>query len=143
MSLLDSLNRLQRAGDEGSKATAKLHEAASDVARKIREIAPEGVRLPRGYMVLRVRSNISSTTRLVKETGEKDQWGESQLLWIDGDGTYLHGDFNAEIPAQTRAGSLAFAKDIAEGLLDEIAAFLEAEAAKDVAATSALEAAAE
>jgi len=42
------------------------------------------------------------------------------------------------IPDQEREGSLRFAKDIAEGLLDEIAAFLEAREMEADKATAAL-----
>lgn len=120
--VVNAVNRLTRAGSEDSRATAKLHEAANAVALLIEQECPVGVALPRGYMVRRVRSNVGSETYLT--------WGDARYdgdeVWIDGTGRYLHGDFNAAIPDQTRAGSLMFAKDIADGLLDEIAALLEA-----------------
>ena len=73
---------------------------------------------PRGYKVVTVRSNVGSALFLVKGDNE-------YRTWIDGIGGCLHRDFHCWIPEQTRTGVLDFAKDIAEGLLDEIALFLE------------------
>ncbi len=121
MNIIDAVKRLERAGDENSKATKKLHDAAATVAEIIERVAPLGVSLPRDYRVTRVRSNIGSDVFLL---GGKAQYGDAEF-WVDGIGRYLHNDFNCDIPAQTRSGSLKFAKDVAEGLLDEIAEFLE------------------
>lgn len=137
--LINSLKRLERAGAENSRATKKLHEAAAEVADRIERLVPSGVRLPRGYIVDGVKSNVGYARFLKREDDEWDEWGEPTYTWIDGTGSYLHGDFHCWIPAQTRAGSLQFAKDVAEGLLDEIAAFLEEWAAKNDEATAILE----
>ena len=128
--LLHALNRLERAGSEESRCTKKLHEAACTVAEKICAAVytarAVSVLLPRGYMVTNVKSNVGNTDFLVRKTGKIDDMsGEPELYWIDGQGSYLHGDFHAFVPDQTREGSLQFSKDIAEGLLDEIAEFLE------------------
>jgi hypothetical protein len=142
MDVINAVKRLERAGDENSKATAKLHEAARNVAALIINRVPVGVQLPRGYRVKKVKSNVGSAEFLTLR-GEQGEYGEYDYYWIDGTGGYLHRDFNAAIPAQTRAGSLRFAKDIAEGLLNEIAEFLEQRKAESESAAAALAQAAE
>jgi hypothetical protein len=142
MDIINAVKRLERAGDENSKATKKLHQAAATIAELIEKTVPVGIKLPRGYKVIRVRSNIGSDVFLGHDFRDNmyTDWPET---WIDGIGRYLHNDFNCNIPAQTRAGSLKFAKDIAEGLLDEIAEFLEQRKAEADQATIVLEQAAE
>lgn len=122
--ITNAVARLTRAGGENSRATEKLHEAAKTVALLIEQEAPVNVTLPRGYRVVRRRSNIGSEKYLV--VGDLDKPYDDGLTYIDGTGGYLHGDFSCPIPNQTRAGSLQFAADVADGLLDEISAFLEA-----------------
>lgn len=134
-SLVNALNRLERAGSANSRATQKLHEAAAEVAWKIEEIVPVGVDLPRGYRVRRIKSNVGQAKYLVKHA----KYVNHEDYWIDGDGEYLHGDFSAWVPGQSRTGSLTFAQDIAEGLLDEIAAFLEERAQQAEQAADELE----
>jgi len=145
---MNSLQRLQRAGDNGSKATKKLHEAAEAVAdeicKSVYRAKAVGVRLPRGYRVRNVKSNVGNNDFLVYDPTKSsgDEWDSyPDEIWIDGIGSYMHGDFHCWIPEQTREGSLRFAKDIAEGLLDEIAAFLEARDAEAEKAATALDAA--
>lgn len=143
MSIVNALNRLQRAGSESSRCTEKLHDAASEVADQICKAVYQaravGKRLPRGYRVVNVKSNVGNSDFLVWESAKRDEFGYPESLWIDGTGNYLHGDFHAEVPKQTREGSLRFAKDVSEGLLDEIAAFLEGLSAQATEATAALE----
>lgn len=150
MDIINAVKRLERAGDENSKATKKLHQAAYDVAQLIIKIAPAGVKLPRGYKVKHLRSNVGSADFLTiwQPTAREDTYSErpdleGETLWIDGQGGYLHRDFGAWVPGQTRAGSLKFAKDVAEGLLDEIAEFLEKRQAESEQAATVLEQAAE
>ena len=133
--LMSSLKRLERAGSESSRATQKLHEAASEVPLAVQKMVPEGVELPRGYTVRRVHSNVGSECFLTYY-GETAEMEAPDDLYVDGCGGYLHGDFHCPIPSQTRETSMHFARDIAEGWLDEVAAFLEQRAAK---ATSAAE----
>jgi hypothetical protein len=128
--LINALARLERAGAENSKATKKLHEAATTIAVKIEECVPVGVDLPRGYKVVRRCSNIGADLFLL----------DSADRYIDGTGGYLHRDFHCKIPPQTRVGSLQFAKDVSEGLLDEIAAWLEERVATVEQAAKTLEA---
>ena len=143
MDLISAVKRLERAGDENSKATKKLHEAAKTVAYLIEAQAPVGVKLPHGYSVERVKSNVGSDEFLTVPHDKVNEFGEREYFWIDGCGRYLHGDFHAQVPGQTRAGSLKFAKDVAEGLLDEIAEFLEKRKEESESAATVLEQAAE
>jgi len=125
--VINAVKRLERAGSEYSRATQKLYEAAREVATFIENQVPVGVKLPRGYYVKRIYSNISSEKFLCR-----DMVGENGLetCYIDGIGGYLHGDFRCCIPRQNRTAILKFAEDIANGLLDEIAEWLEARTAK-------------
>lgn len=129
--IINAIARLERAGSENSRATKKLNSAAITVADLIERTVPVGVVLPRGYRVRKIKSNVGTALYLVRHAGT-DKEAEQQFGvkipfedWIDGTGGYLHGDFNCEIPAQSRRGSLQFAQDVSEGLLDEIAEFLE------------------
>jgi hypothetical protein len=139
MDTIDALKRLERAGSENSKATAKLHEAASELAGRIIKAVPANVTLPRDYRVVKVKSNVGEESFLVH--GQADELDYDH--WIDGTGKYLHGDCHCDIPPQTREGSLQFAKDIAEGLLDEIAEFLDQRQCESDSATETLLAARE
>lgn len=133
MDTIAALKRLERAGSENSRVTEKLHEAANEIASQIEPNVPVNVTLPRRYMVREIRSNVGSEKFLIRASDGDEE------IWIDGTGNYLHGDFHCEIPAQTREGSLLFAKDIAEGLLDEIAQFIEERTAESDAARRQLE----
>lgn len=128
-SIINAVKRLERAGSENSKATQKLFEAALDVAYLIEKTVPVNVQLPRGYKVIRRYSNSGSELFLINSDGE----------YIDGTGRYLHGDFNCWIPEQKREAILDFAADIADGLLDEIAEFIEQQARKANEAAELLE----
>lgn len=137
MSLMDSLKRLERAGSTQSRATEKLHEAAAAVATEIINAVPDnmvGEWLPRDYRVVYRKSNVGGRYYLTRDDGE-------ETYYIDGEGkngTYMHGDFHCWIPGQRREGSLLFAKDLADGLLDMIAAHIEEQAGKIEVATDAI-----
>ena len=130
--IVNALKRLERAGDENSRTTQKMYEAANKIAEVIISSVPANVWLPRRYKVVVVNSNVTSAEFLVKH----DQHDKHE--WIDGTGAYLHGDLRCWIPGQTRTGVLDFAKDIAEGLLDEIALFLEKRAQESSEMTDVL-----
>ncbi len=144
MTLIDSLKRLERAGSENSRATAKLHQAVREVADLIEHTVPHNVMLPWGYIVEDRESNIGATTLLFRRSDEYDEWtGKPILECVDYDGgRWLHGDFNADMTGygQTREVSLRFAADIASGLLDEIATFIEARGSEAEEAAKHLEA---
>lgn len=141
--VINALKRLQRAGSETSQSTEKLHEAVRVLASHITRLVPDGVELPRGYRAMVVASNVGGETFLTLPSEDRDEWtGERGVVYVDGLGGPLHGDFRCEIPAQTRKTSLAFAADVADGWLDELAAWLEARGAEDKAATERLQKAA-
>lgn len=131
-SIINAVKRLERAGSENSRATQKLFEAAAKVAELIENMVPVGAELPRGYYVKKVRSNLGSALFLCHEV--MGEYGP-EIRYVDGIGGYLHGDFHCHVPSQDRATVMKFAEDVAGGLLDEIAEWLEARATKaDVAA---------
>ena len=138
-SSIDALKRLERAGSENSRTTQKLREAsvvvADTVVRAVEAAQAEGVELPRGYAVIDQYSNVGCFTQLRNDDGETLN---SDCATAGEE--YLHGDFNRTFKVVGRDGILQFAADIADGLLDEIAVFLEERAAKEVAATQQLEA---
>lgn len=135
--LIDSVKRLERAGSANSKATDKLREAASNLAEWIADRVPTSVELPRGYMVSRLRSGVGS--RLFLETpGKPGEYGTSYSEYLNGFGGCLHGDFTCPTPKPSREAVLQFAKDVSEGLLDEITEWLEKRAKEDAEATETL-----
>lgn len=119
--LINALARLERAGAENSKATAKLHEAIKVIAAQIKDSVPSNTDLPRGYQVYS-----SNTAYYLGKQGDFiEPYGERDWIKIDW--------------SQSRKASLQFAKDVADGLLDEIAAWLEERAAKATEMTTVLE----
>lgn len=142
MSIIDTIKRLERARSGGSRAGATVRQAAADVARFIMDSVPIGSDLPRGYGTIERRSSTGgSATFLVSPPGDPDECGNRVSHYINGWDGYLHGDFRCELREPSRECVLDFARDIAEGLLDEIAAWLDARAAEDEAAAAQLEAA--
>ena len=113
MNVIDALKRLERAGSENSRATAKLMEAAGAVSAVVVAMVPSGIDLPQRYMV---------------RAGALASWAP----WEDGGMVRVDRD---------RDRALAFARDIAEGWLGELAEWLEARVAEAAAATAILEAA--
>ena len=138
--LLAAAKRLEKAGKDDSQATARVHKASAWVASWIEDHVPAGLELPRGYRLRMVRSNMGLakflTLPFVMQT--KFQPVDCEY-WIDGVGGYLHGDYYCGIPGQTREGSLQFAKDVGEGLVEEISQFLENRAKQSDEAAEILE----
>jgi len=135
--IISAVKRLERAGSENSRTTQKLFEAARQVAELIKDMVPAGARLPRGYYVKKVHSNVGSCSFLCRDF-PGDYPGEAVTRYVDGIGSHLHGDFHCWIPGQDRNTVLKFAEDIATGLLDEIAEWLEKRTAENQKATEAL-----
>ena len=135
-SIINAVKRLERAGSENSRATKKLFDAARKVAELIEDQVPAGVKLPRGYYVKRISSNIGSAEFLCCEV--VGEYGPENR-YVDGIDGYLHGDFHCWLPGQDRDTVLKFAEDVATGLLGEIAEWLEARAAKAAEAAGVLE----
>jgi len=144
--LINAVKRLGRVGGEHSRATEKLHEAARTVAAVIKEQVPRHVMLPRGYCNYGLEhwSGYDGHGQLLvkyspKREGEKPQiqfWIDSGSDWTEQTEEY---QVRFNILPQSRKGSLEFAKDVAEGLLDEIAVFLETRAQEAERAASVLE----
>lgn len=138
--LLAAVKRLEKAGEENSQATARVHKASAWVAKWIEDHVPAGVELPRGYRLRMVRSNMGLAKFLTLPFVMQTQFEPVDCeYWIDGVGGYLHGDYYCGIPGQTREGSLQFAKDVGDGLVDEISQFLEDRAKQSVQAAEILE----
>ncbi len=123
-SIINAVKRLERAGSEHSRTTQKLFEAARQVAKLIKEMVPVGVKLPRGYYVQLVSSNIGSSRFLCRDFSVENDHANG-VAFVDGIGGYLHRDFRCWVPGQDRTTVLKFAEDVADGLLDEIAEWLE------------------
>lgn len=124
MDAVTALKRLERAGSENSRATKKLHEAVVVVAEFIEVNCPNYVLLPRRYMV---NDSERGYYYLAKDVGPADSphfIGQRKWVKIDME--------------KTREKSIMFAKDIAEGLIDEIADLLEARASESLQAAAVL-----
>lgn len=132
--LINALNRLERAGNENSRTTLKMREAAVKVADEIISNFSGDLELPRGYCAIRQYSGAGSFRQLRNESHETLN-SESK---IPGE-HYLHGDYNRTWRNVGREGLQKFAADIAGGLLDEIAEFLEERAAQNEGAAAILE----
>ena len=127
-SIINSLKRLERVGNETSRVTAKLKTACNEVAKKIVEIMKSKcedakkdyypgefpqVQLPRGYRVILIDTENDYRWTLIRKT--QDEWQDHPY---DRSLAYMPNDM-------TRGDALQFAKDISEGLLDEIAEWVE------------------
>lgn len=100
--ITNAVARLTRAGDENSRTTEKLREAAGTLERLVADMpGVVDLPLPRGYRIV--------TT------------GRGLLELVDASGCRVGA--NAD-----RARCLMLAADVSEGWLDELAAFLEARA---------------
>lgn len=116
--VIDALKRLERWGSEDSKATQKLRDAASSLAAHISTLVPSDTELPRGYSAR--------------------QYGNAASLYL-----WEPDDNDWASVAHTRDNALDFAEDIATGLLDELAAWLEQRTGESDGAAATLRRAAE
>jgi len=134
MSIIDSLKRLERAGGENSRMTQKLKDAAQEVAKKIIEECPNDIELSRGYKVIKCiypdahlmidpNDGWDWCLKTKKTSGYTmdDRW---YVFGVDEKGHTNNPEYEGLIPAN-RETCLQFAKDLSEGLLDEIAEVLE------------------
>jgi hypothetical protein len=138
--LLAAAKRLEKAGKDDSQATARVHKASAWVANWIEDHVPAGLELPRGYRLRTVRSNMGLAKFLTLPFVMQTKFEPVDCeYWIDGVGGYLHGNYYCGIPGQTREGSLQFAKDVGEGLVEEISQFLENRAKQSDEAAEILE----
>lgn len=125
--VIDSLKRLERAGSESSRATEKLNTAAATLATHLAELLPERELLPRGYVV-RLAGDIRILASNASSSWDNEDYEDER--WLNGN-------------ERRRDWSLAFAADIADGLLDDLAGWLEVREAESATATECLRAAAE
>lgn len=135
-SVINALKRLERIGDESSRVTEKLKQACTQVAEKILKSVPfsetDIKNLPRGYSihVIEVEEQYSGSAPFSSyyEYLIKDDiyWINNSDYWVKpkyNNQMRLNKAFNVEM--QTRVGCLEFAADISNGLLNEIADWLE------------------
>ena len=138
MSIIDSLKRVERAGDANSRATEKMFSAVHQVADMIADkLAPfewkERFHLPN-------RKGTSAGVWYSVERREGSRYlcreGEPES---DQDAYYMTDEFLIQDRIWNRLTALAFARDVADGLLDAIAEWLEKRAAENDAASETLE----
>lgn len=109
-SIINSIKRLERAGDERSKATQKLRDAAFELCDYLLET------LPRNFSIL------EADWREQEEPGYVLRIKDGADLMIEHMGTYCnYGEWHNV----TRDMALGLAQAVAEGLLDKVAVELE------------------
>ena len=142
--IINAVMRLERIGEESSKTVRKLKDAVIEVADFVTglEYIQQAVRdksascgpaviLPRGYWV---------------GWPGCDRRADVYLYYMSANGVpvtlnSLEDDYDTL--GLTRAVALRFAKDIAEGWLDELAAWIDERSSKELAAADVLDKAAE
>jgi hypothetical protein len=132
-SIINSLKRLERVGSESSKATEKLKDACIEMADYITSLSgiadrvadiPDGlIELPRGYAVGWPGCDRRSDVYLYSAPNSNHYGLRHAISSRDAD---LRGTLGLD-----RYIALKFAADIASGLLDEIADWLESRTKKD------------
>jgi len=120
--IINALKRLERLGQENSRVTEKAREAANEIERKIVEILPKDVSLPGGYEIVKIREYES--WGLVHVEGFEYDEGDSDFYQ---DNELYSGN---KIYDASREMILKFSADIANGLLDRFADFMEARKAE-------------
>lgn len=137
--IIEAVERLNRAGAEHARVTASLFKAAKKVARMITEAVQAGTELTRGYYVKKiyVEKNDSTGYFLCKDVDT--EYGDVITEYVDGIGNYLYGDIYHWIPPQDREIVMQFAKDVADGFLDEVSKLLEDRIAETNKAVETLE----
>jgi hypothetical protein len=134
MDAIEALRRLEEAGKASARATRRLREAATVLAASVKEAVPEdlhGHALPRGYRVRRRNTGSGPATYLCL--------GDIDAKYIDGP---ADGPGSCVAPPASRAAIVAFARDVADGWLEELSAYLEACRDADAEAALGLESAA-
>lgn len=143
--ITDALIKLEQASDAESTARQELFTATRELADKILDLLPDMVMdLPCGYRKVKVRSNLNYAFFLTKTVEISTEGGsdyQDEEFWINGTGTYMHGDIKCGIPSQSDIGCLIFSRDISEGLIDKIAKMLARQSKEAHAAKSIIESA--
>jgi hypothetical protein len=131
-SIINAVKRVERAGSENSKVTEKLKVACIELGKFIEKQVPNDVKLPRDYIV----RTFDSTYYLGKIDHDAKQ---EDVDWINGEPYAPARLITNKYNPPTRKICLEFAKDISEGLLDEIAEFLEDRIKKEEEAINIVE----
>lgn len=126
MKLITALQNLEKASLEQKITRKRLEEAAFVVADYIAEKVGFPAKLPRGYELERCGMGAYHYL-LLKKNG----------VYIAKEGTFLHGIYYC--PRPPKDVLLQFAQDIANGLIDEIAKWLEARATETHSAANILQ----
>lgn len=135
--VIDALKRLERAGDESSRSTKKLVDAAITLAKAIEPMCPAYVKLPRGYEVVRLCTQDSANIRyLAKLNTPHHEFGNA----VFGAASNETDGYDYFAPA-SRIDALTLAKDVADGWLAEVADFLLARAKENIGACEKIESA--
>lgn len=154
MKAIDALKRLERAGSEHTRTTQKLREAAHKVTCQLAETVPHDIILPRNYVVTWADGYAcdegarwhKSVVVLMRKARLVTEYGQHYFVGsVVGMASLDLGqwDVKSYFPDQSRQDVLAFSADIADGLLEEISAFVEARAAENKNATGILKASSE
>ena len=117
--IINALHRLERLGQENSRMTEKAREAANKVEVSIVEIMPVQMPLPMGYIILSVGDRDNSDWCLMKECHPEENDYDNSIGPCD----YLFG--KGKVYNGSRSAILQFSEDLANGLLDKFADFLE------------------
>lgn len=146
MSVIDDLKRLERAGSESSKATEKLIDAAKNVlffvmntvARTIGSahgptLGGDGLKLPMGYNIADEKGDPLESGGYVLETVVRKGGSILYGPLLDTEDESISGY------VMSRESALTIAKDVADGLLKEIAVCLEDRAKGDDSQAEALD----
>ncbi len=125
MSIIDSLKRVERAGDENSRATQKMFDAVHAVADLIADDITKFTWSRTFTIAGRTRTYAVVSGRYLAIQEQDDYSGNEHFVT----------DRNWD-----RTQALAFAADIADGLLDQIAEWLETRSENSLKAEAALRA---
>jgi hypothetical protein len=117
-SIINSLKRLERLGSENSRLTQKAREAANDIEDKITELMPEGISLPKNYKII----DKNGAKYLIQQEKYYGAKANGTIIKEDEEG-YI--DYGYRVNDGTRGVILEFAQDIANGLLEEFADFMQ------------------
>jgi len=115
--VIDSLKRLERVGDEYSKTTQKLIDAAGQLSSLIVKMYS-----PRGKEKIEVRIEYEPQKRFV--AGRETAFPDSEWYTVEASGVY-RVDSAIEYVAANRDAALRFSRSVAKGLIDRIVRDLE------------------
>ena len=127
-SIINSLKRLERLGDENSRLTQKARKAANEVEKMIVDIMPLNVSLPEDYRLV----SHNDGYYLCYEIDDED--GGDVNYWI---GSCCYPAI--KIYDGSRNTILKFSKDLANGLLEKFADFMEKRNAETENASTVIE----